>query len=235
MATTRGTVVIPERYRGPPESANGGYACALLARYLDAPAVEVTLRRPPPLERALEVRIEGERALLFDAEELVAEAEPTAIDIEPPLRVSEGEAIAAARRFRGFEDNPFPTCFACGPRRATGDGLRVFPGPVEGAPAVAAPWTPASDLADESGAVAAPFVWAALDCPSGWAHVETRLTSVLGRMAAQILEPVRAGVPYVVVARPTGAEGRRQFAESALLTLDGRAIAVARATWVVVE
>ena len=213
---------------------NGGYACALLARHVDAPAIEVTRRSPPPLERPMEVRSGGERALLLDGEHLVAEAAATTLDLAAPPRVSVGEALEAARRFCGFEQNPFPTCFACGPERTPSDGLRIFAGPVEGADVVAAPWTPAADLAGDDGIVAEPVVWAAIDCPSGWAHVDDRLSAVLGRMAARILEPVRAGEDYVVVARPTGAEGSRRFAESALLASDGRAVAVARATWMVV-
>ena len=227
------TIVVPRRFRGPPRSGNGGYACALLARHVGAPASEVTLRSPPPLDRPMEVRSEGERALLLDGEHLVAEAAATTLDVAAP-RVSAGEAIEAAGRFRGFEQNPFPSCFACGPERAPSDGLRIFTGRVEGSDVVAAPWTPAADLAGADGIVAEPVVWAAIDCPSGWAHVRDRLSAVLGRMAARILEPVRAGEDYVAVARPTGAEGSRRFAESALLASDGRAVAVARATWIVV-
>ena len=164
------TIVVPRRFRGPPRSGNGGYACALLARHVGAPASEVTLRSPPPLDRPMEVRSEGERALLLDGEHLVAEAAATTLDVAAP-RVSAGEAIEAAGRFRGFEQNPFPSCFACGPERAPGDGLRIFTGRVEGSDVVAAPWTPAADLAGADGIVAEPVVWAAIDCPSGWAHV----------------------------------------------------------------
>ena len=240
MAGGETTIVIPRRFRGPPHSANGGYACALLARHVGAPSAEVTLRSPPPLDRPMDVRHEGDRALLFDGEHLVAEAAPTTLDPEPPPRVSPAEAIAAARRFRGFEQHPFPSCFTCGTQRAEGDGLRIFTGPTsagaatEGSEVVAAAWTPSAGLAGADGVVAEPIVWAAIDCPTGWAHVDDRLSAVLGRMAARILEPVRAGEPYVAVARRTGAEGNRRHAESALLAAGGRAVAVARATWIVV-
>ncbi len=235
MASSEATIVIPRRFRGPPHSGNGGYTCALLAGHVDAPTAEVTLRSPPPLERAMEVRHEGNRALLFDGEHLVAEAEPATLELAAPPRVSPGQAIEAARRFRGFEQHPFPSCFACGPERAAGDGLRIFTGFVpEGSEVVAAPWTPAADLAGADGIVAEPIVWAAIDCPSGWAHVDDRLSAVLGRMAARILEPVRAGEEYVAVARRTGAAGSRRLAEAALLAPGGRAVAIARATWIVV-
>ena len=42
------SVVIEERFRGPPRSANGGYICGLLAAHIDGDA-EITLLAPPPL------------------------------------------------------------------------------------------------------------------------------------------------------------------------------------------
>ena len=38
------------------------------------------------------------------------------------------EAVAASATYPGFSAHPFPTCFVCGPERAEGDGLRLFPG-----------------------------------------------------------------------------------------------------------
>lgn len=235
MAGSAATIAIPRRFRGPPQSGNGGYTCALLARHVDAASVEVTLRSPPPLDRAMELRHEGDRALLFNGEHLVAEAAPASLEPAPPPRVSPAEAIEAASRFRGFEQHPFPSCFTCGTDRAEGDGLRIFAGPVPKAhEVVAAPWTPAADVAGADGVVADPIVWAAIDCPTGWAHVDDRLSAVLGRMTARVLEPVHAGEEYVAVARLTGVEGNRCHAESALLAPGGRAVAIARATWIVV-
>ena len=42
------TLTIPRRFRGPPNSGNGGYVCGMLVRQI-AGAAEVTLRAPPPL------------------------------------------------------------------------------------------------------------------------------------------------------------------------------------------
>jgi hypothetical protein len=47
-------LVIDPRYRGPEDSANGGYACGRIAA-LAGGEVEVTLRAPPPLGVALAV------------------------------------------------------------------------------------------------------------------------------------------------------------------------------------
>ena len=47
------TMTIPRRFCGPPNSANGGYVCGMLARHIPG-AAEVTLRAPPPLEKPLD-------------------------------------------------------------------------------------------------------------------------------------------------------------------------------------
>jgi len=54
-------VVIERRFRGPSESANGGYACGLLGERIGGRGAEVSLRVPPPLERELRVQRESER------------------------------------------------------------------------------------------------------------------------------------------------------------------------------
>ena len=48
------TMTIPRRFRGPPNSGNGGYVCGMLGRQI-AGAAEVTLRAPPPLETKLDL------------------------------------------------------------------------------------------------------------------------------------------------------------------------------------
>ena len=54
--------------------------------------------------------------------------------------------------YPGLGNHPFPTCFACGPDRAEGDGLRIFPGPVGGASGdrgyVASLWVPHAEHAE---------------------------------------------------------------------------------------
>ena len=46
------SIMVDKRFCGPPNSANGGYVCGLLAAYIDGSA-EITLRAPPPLNRQL--------------------------------------------------------------------------------------------------------------------------------------------------------------------------------------
>ena len=81
------TITLPARFCGPPDSANGGYTAGALARYVDGPA-EVTLRCRPPLDRPLIVVVEGERVLLRDGDQVVAEAIPATLDLDLPHPVA---------------------------------------------------------------------------------------------------------------------------------------------------
>jgi hypothetical protein len=227
------TVIIDDRFNGPAGSANGGYACAMAARWVDGPA-EVTLRVPPPLARELTVVREDDRVSVMDGDVLVAEARPTTVDVEVAEPVSFTEAERAAARYPWRDAHPYPTCFVCGPQREAGDGLGIFPGPVEGRSLFAAPWTPDGSLADSDGDVSAEFVWGALDCPSG---IVTDLFGdvgliLLGRLAADLKRPVTAGEPHVVQAWPVARDGRKLNTASALFTAAGDLCAVARAVWI---
>ena len=77
------TVTIGRRYRGPLDSDNGGYAAGLLGCRI-GDAAEVTLRLPPPLERPLTIRRDGDRLLLEHEGRLVAEAVPGDPGLTPP-------------------------------------------------------------------------------------------------------------------------------------------------------
>jgi hypothetical protein len=229
-------VTIAQRFRGPPDSANGGYTCGLLARFLDAPVAAVSLRAPPPLERPLEIVGDGDRVEMRDGDTLVAEAEALdGLDLEPPPPVAFEDAAAASRRSPLFERHPFPTCFVCGPEREPGDGLRVHPGPVTGSDLVAAPWTPDRGLADEDGRIPSEIEWAALDCPSGNALMMTSSLlemPVLARLATRLVAPVEPGADHVAVGWPLGVEGRKAHSGSALFTADGELVGMGRALWI---
>jgi hypothetical protein len=68
------TVTIPSRFNGPPASGNGGYSCGLVAAALEGPAA-VSLRRPVPLDQALELLHEDDgKVCAFAGDDLIAEA-----------------------------------------------------------------------------------------------------------------------------------------------------------------
>jgi hypothetical protein len=227
------TVTIESRFRGPPDSANGGYACGLLARRMDG-AVEVTLRKPPPLDEPLEVEVENGGGSLLDGNELVAAARTAEVGVEVPEPVSVSDAEAAAERFTHYHDHPFPTCFVCGPGRAAGDGLRIFPGAVGGREIVAAAWTPDGSFANQDGSVLEEIVWGALDCPTsfGGGLQGEFSTSVLGRLTGRLVGSLEVGRPHVVIGWPIGADGRKWEGGSALFTDRGELKAYARGLWI---
>jgi hypothetical protein len=229
------TVTVPARFSGPPNSGNGGYTCALLARHVGDPA-EVTLRKPIPIERAMQVQREGDSFKLMAGEELIAEGRSTTFDLELPKLVSYAEAQAAAEESPAFKNHPFPTCFVCGPQRAPGDGLRIFPGIVGKSKigrTFACPWQPAREFADPSGNIKPEFIWSAMDCPTGFAGGFPYMGKlVTGRLAVKLIAPVRAEEKCVIMSWPLGIDGRKHHAAAALFGEDGTVRAEAKATWI---
>jgi hypothetical protein len=228
-------ITIEARYHGPAGSGNGGYTCGRLAAMLPGP-VEVTLRRPPPLDRPLGVLGTPAGLNLLDGDQPVAEARSVSFALEPPDCPGLSAAAEAAGRYHGLDQHAFPSCFVCGPAREPGDGLRIFPGEVEGDGLVACLWRPGSEFADVNGAVRPEFAWAALDCPGAWAWLaDLDRPLVLGRLAVVIDAPVIAGRPHIVGGWRLGREGRKYFSGTALWRADGTVCARGRATWIEID
>jgi hypothetical protein len=216
-------LVIDRKFRGPIGSANGGYTCGVLASFMHGPA-EVTLRLPPPLERPLEVVTDG-RVELRDGDAIVAEASSAELDVDVPDPISFEEA-AAGELPEGDRESAFPECFVCGWARE--DGMRIYPGPVEGQNLFAATWVPRDDV------ISSEFVWAALDCPGAFAlHFGQRGNPVLGRLTAGVEHLPHPGEHCVVMAWPLGEDDRKLYAGTAVFGADGRTLGAARATWII--
>jgi len=159
----RSRLRIGRRFRGPPGIANGGFASGSLAALLGGTVdVEVSLRRSVPLERPLVVRHDGDVTLLLEDDGwLLAEGRPPGAEVEltvPDVPTPE-EARAAAGRGAYYGDPLLPDCFVCGPARAPGDGLRIFPGPVSRRSVWAPPWTPDPSVGGPDGRVRDEVVW----------------------------------------------------------------------------
>ncbi|ETK36004.1 hypothetical protein [Microbispora sp. ATCC PTA-5024] len=234
-------LTVPKRFRGPEGTANGGWIAGTLAGVLrgagNESPVEVTLHKPVPLETELAVEHVGNAVALCRDESHLVEAIPVAETLTPPPFVSFTDAARAEAGFPGLGGHAIAGCFACGVREP-GDGLRIFPGPVEGTDLVAAGWRVPVGVTDEHGVVPESIVWAALDCATGWAHhcsgaasqpVESAL---LGRLTGQVYRRVYPMGRYSVVARPVRREGRKLFGVSAVYELDGTLVAAAAATWI---
>ncbi|HEX6117521.1 MAG TPA: hypothetical protein VFY99_10500 [Solirubrobacterales bacterium] len=232
-----GELVIGRRFNGPETSANGGYACGALARFVGEPA-EITLRLPPPLETPLAVHAaeDGDGARLLDGDAVVAEGRPVgAVDAEPPVLPSFDEAVAATASHPWLGTrHMLSDCFVCGPERGRhADGLGVTFGALAGDEEIgAAPFVPDETVAVD-GIVRPEVVWAALDCPS-YAPSIWRVSglALLGRLTAQRERDVRAGERLAAVGWSLGAEGRKHETASALVDVDGAVVARARATWI---
>lgn len=236
------TIVIARRYRGPPNSANGGYACGRLAAYIDGCA-EVTLHRPPPLEKRLSVVREADREVaLYDGSDRIATARPAELTVAPEVSPTFEEATAASNRTFASAMHKLPMCFVCGPDRDPGDGLRIFCGPLDPNDTdwqgtVAAPWIPEPYTAAGDGAVSPEFVWASLDCPTAYAAGSPAgfPTILLGRQTVKILRRPDVGERCVITARLTAREGRKYLATATLFGADGKPIAACKATWIEVQ
>ncbi|MEV6376089.1 PaaI family thioesterase [Micromonospora musae] len=210
---------IESRYNGPPGSGNGGWSAGLFAAESGPGPVEVTLRRPPPLETPLTL-VDGE--VRDPAGEVVAEVRPGApVDaVVPP--VDRATAVDAAARYPGLVEHPFPGCYVCGPERA--DGLRIFPGRLPDG-RTAAPFRAPEQVGGAT-------VWAALDCPGGWSVIAPGRPYVLGRMAARLIALPEPGDECVVTGVTVSVEGRKARVHSSLYGPDGALLASARATWI---
>lgn len=232
-----GSITINRRFNGPDRSANGGYACGQVARFIDGPA-EVTLRFPPALDRPLAVMRDDsapdQQVTVWDSYELVAEArEAQAILLDPRVFPSVREADEASARHPGISvTHPPSNCFVCGPTRATGLGLCA--GPLERNPDIGAAVLRADDtLPNDDGVLAPEVVWAALDCPSFTPGMwkEGRLC-LLARLTAELLSDVRVGDTLIAVGWPLLQQGRKYQTAAALLTPEGRTVARSRAVWI---
>jgi hypothetical protein len=255
MSHTHGShLTIPSRYRGPARSGNGGYTSGSLAERVpigdSAPTIEVTLRQPPPLDVPMTVEqpalddvgaTDATLTVLSYAGAPVAQARAVDQGLAPVEAVKADVAAAAMAFYPGFRTHPFPGCFACGPDRVEGDGLRIFPGSV-GDDTVAAVWVPHESLAESSdpideglARVGVATTWAALDCVGGWSEDLEGRPMVLGRMTARVDALPVVGEQHVVVGRRLRSEGRKSFTASTLYDSDGRVVASAEHVWIAVD
>jgi hypothetical protein len=228
-------VIIDARFRGPTQSGNGGYSCGVLAASLGG-AVEVTLRAPPPLATPLQlVRDQDGSARLEHGGQVIAEARR--IEVEwpaPPAALGPDAVRAAESHYAGHHAHDYPQCFACGPARAPGDGLRIFSGHVADG-VVAARWQADASLADADGRMPLPVLWAAIDCAGYWGAVDglaQRPRMLLGRMSAHFDGVVKAGDRCIVLGWRERIDGRKHHAGTALFDAQGRCLGQSRQTWI---
>jgi hypothetical protein len=244
------TVIIDQRYNGPPRSANGGWAGGLLASRLSPetastakqafPSVSVSLKLPPPLNESLQVRrnLDASLTLMHGALEL-AHAQLEAFDLTPPqapsLRAAEMASELGMSQGLSRTNWPYALCFACGVSRD--DGLCISPSPLGGNDedrAVGALWTPSAWLARDDGKVRLEAVWAALDCPAGiaWSYqLPEGALMVTVRMSVSVRQLPLINQPHIVLGWPISRDGRKLHAGTALYDAKGALLASSKQLW----
>jgi hypothetical protein len=252
--STRPTLVVPARFRGPASSGNGGWVAGALARHVrGAAAVRVRLSSPPPLDVPMDVALLDDAAidsaapdrdaaavrLVHDGHVVAQASAATAGDAapyaDPDAFVTREDAARAAAHYPGAQDHPFPSCYVCSPVRA--DGLRLAPGrlPAGEAGRTATPWTPDASVDRGDGLVDEPTLWAALDCPGGWTFDVVGRPMVLGTMTAVLGRRPAVGEPCVVTGTARGTQGRKALSTTTLWSADGERLAHAAAVWILVD
>ena len=227
-------IQVARRFCGPPDSANGGYICGLVAAGIAQP-VTVRLQRPPPLATALELRGVGQGQWAVELAGLrYLEARATAplelaIPNSPGYTQAQDSSLQGPRNPR---EHPCPGCFVCGPDRTPGDGLRIFAGPVPGRDLVAAPWVPDVSLARGDGTVPPEILSAALDCPGFHALRTGSRPWLLGEFTARVGRLVRADERCVIVGWKIDGQGRKQTVGTALFNQENELCAWARGIWI---
>jgi hypothetical protein len=228
-------VTIPAQFNGPLRSANGGYACGLLAEEHGSEISTSTLREPPPLDSPMTWERDGDELRLVTAGGAIVGSVVTGSFAREPVPCpTEAEATTGLADYPGFHDHLFDHCFTCGTQRSEGDGLRIFPGPC-GPRRTATPWTPHEAFAEADGSVGIPVTWAALDCPGGWSVGFDKVAMVLGRMTGHVLRRPRPGEKLLATGRLDAQEGRKYLASTALYAIGGELLGRAEQTWIQVD
>lgn len=231
-------ITIAGQYNGPDGSGNGGYVAGAISRYIDHPTVQVTLRRPPPLDQEMTIARDSDQVAFVKEDDVIATAKPSELvldDIPAPIDLS--VATECATRYPGHERHPFPRCYVCGPLREKGDGLRIFSGQSLVSQFVASPFITYDSLFDENGYMLPENVWGALDCPGSYAiHAfDTPKVMVLGRITATELQPINHEMNLISMAWYIGKDGRKNYCGSCIYDDTGTLLALAKATWIEVD
>lgn len=224
-------VIIKPQFCGPSSSGNGGYTSGLVAQEFGAVA-QVTLQKPPPLERELAF-VRNSVLELIDAElGVIAFAKPGQLGNEIAGFV-EPERITAALLHFPHDDHPFPRCFTCGTDRHLGDGLQIY-SPFLGDGVAAGIWRPHESFFIQ-GEVPTPIMWAAMDCPGYWAAGPGAQPAVLGRMTGEVLRNVKPNADYISVGQLVAKDGRKISSLTAIFDLAGELIARSEQTWIEID
>jgi hypothetical protein len=229
MASITSTT-ISSRFAGPPFAVNGGYAAGILAERANLRAAHVQLKAPVPLETPIQIRADNPGAsIVHNGRTLITASPATLLDRTHPAVDFVSAALAAGGT--DPSSHPFPSCFVCGPDRASDDGMHLFPGPVA-EDTVAVSWRPSPWQADPTGTLPVRMVTSALDCPSAFPMLRPGGAALLASMTFQINRLPRVGEHLIVTGWSRGVDGRKMHAASAIASAEGETLARANTLWI---
>ena len=122
---------IASRFRGPPNSGNGGYVCGRIAKHLSG-TIAVRLKSPPPLDTEVRLESTADTARVLHGSALIGEARRAELffgaEASAHLRAGAGVHTIVRRvhntPFPGpITDEEFNDFYA---QRACSESLRVF-------------------------------------------------------------------------------------------------------------
>lgn len=229
------TLVFSSRFNGPPNSANGGYACGRISDYIKGP-VSVRLHAPPPLDKELQVVRDGPQWFIRDGEQVLLSAQSSAqLELSVP-RCPSAEALTQASALSiSSEQHIFPHCFVCGTERKPDEALCLHVGPCEGSQhgLQAGYWQVHETFEGDDGLIAPRYLWSALDCPSAYAvDIKLGILFLLGSLEGQIYSRPAIGERCRVLAWPLSRDGRKHYAATAIFGAEGQLHALSKATWI---
>ena len=256
-------VNLPQHFRGPPTSGNGGvatglYAC-LGASFLqtDVAQLQVKLHQPVPLLTNLDFHEEqldnetvqiivganGETVLSGWASSKSKEpvmSEDTALDLQQHVALSEEQK----NRFDSYEEvfgpskDHFAECFVCGPESRLGLRLRLRQITDQ---IFWQTWNPGRRWEDQGALASLPAI-AALDCTSALGFyvngvLEEDESCLLGTYDAALtsLPLFDSGEGFRVISKTRERVGRKIYTDIGLFGAKGEIYVLGKATWIVVS
>lgn len=224
-------ITFDNTYRGPFSSVNGGYLTGILLGAAAMTEGAVRLRRPVPLGRPVYLFAEDGWAAIRHCDQVLAETIPAGNGVNETGFVPIDVALDA--REAGLDLGMFADCFVCG--RGQPDGLGVEPRLLDDGRFVAV-WHPAGSNLIEEKQVPARYLNAVLDCPGGFAAINTaERLAVTGSMTTRIDFLPASDQRLIVVGEAGQQEGRKLHATTTIFTESKEVVATSEATWVVLE
>jgi len=255
-------IQLPQRFRGPPASGNGGIATGLIAclgeKLLGEPIQRISsrlLRAVPlasPMTFTSQITEPNTVSISIGDSDGPAFTGWASKDSSTPIMSNETVALLASNavltkekldRFENHVEqlNPssadFAGCFVCGPKAEF--GLRLRPRPVTDEISWLS-WNPGERWTDDNRLALLPAI-ASLDCTAAIGfHREGHLTqdesALLGSFDATIIEkpPTRPAGNLRIVARTRSRDRRKIFTDIGLFSPTGQPYVLGLATWIVV-